>query len=135
MTLEWTPDLATGSEKIDDQHKELFRRVALLVDAWNTKKAAEEVDHVIKFLGDYVVEHFRMEEQLMKDHHYGSSGVQHSAQHAVFIAMFGKLKERYGKEGRTPAFVEDTKKTVVDWLKNHIKYSDKALGLFLKTKK
>lgn len=134
MTLQWTPDLATGVQKIDDQHKELFRRVDMLISAWDAGKAAAEVEQTVKFLGDYVVEHFGTEEQYMKQFTYGSSGVQHMAQHAVFIDIFGKLKQRYMKEGTTPEFIEDTRRTVVDWLKNHIKYSDKALGLFLKTR-
>jgi hemerythrin len=134
MAVQWTPDLATGAKQIDEQHKELFRRVNTLLDAWTQGKARTEVDTVIQFLGDYVVEHFGTEERFMDQFNYGNAASQHKAQHAVFINLFGKLKERYMKEGPTPAFVQDTKETVVDWLTNHIKYSDKALGLFLKMK-
>lgn len=134
MAVQWTPDLATGTNEIDEQHKELFRRVDALLDAWDQRKGGAEVERIIQFLGDYVVEHFGTEEKFMKQFNYGNAAARHMAQHAVFIDMFGKLKERYMKEGPTPAFVENTKETCVDWLKNHIKYSDKALGLFLKMK-
>ncbi len=134
MPIEWTPDLATGTKKIDEQHVELFRRVDTLISAWKNGKAGPEIDKLIQFLGDYVVEHFGTEERFMEQYQYGSAAIQHKAQHEVFINLFGKLKERYMKEGSTPAFVDDTKDVVVDWLKNHIKYSDKALGLFLKMK-
>lgn len=134
MAVQWTPDLATGTNEIDEQHKELFRRVDALLEAWNQRKGGVEVERIIQFLGDYVVEHFGTEEKFMKQFNYGNAAVQHMAQHGVFIDMFGKLKERYKKEGPTPTFVEDTKEIVVDWLINHIKYSDKALGLFLKMK-
>jgi len=33
MALEWTDDLATGSEVIDYQHKELFKRINFLMEA------------------------------------------------------------------------------------------------------
>jgi hemerythrin len=133
MAFKWTADLETGAEKIDEQHKELFKRVDMLIDAWKQHKAGAEVDKTIRFLGDYVVEHFGTEEQFMKKFSYGSASA-HKAQHEQFIGIFVKLKERYAREGATPVFIEDTKETVVDWLKNHIKYSDKALGLFLKMK-
>jgi len=37
-------------------------------------------------------------------------------------------------EGINAQLAEDTKQLVVDWLINHIKYSDRALGMFLKLK-
>ena len=135
MALQWTVDLATNAPEIDEQHKELFKRVDALITAWNAGKAGPEVDQTIAFLADYVVEHFGAEEKFMKQYNYGAPAAHHLAQHAIFINMFGKLKERYATEGPTPAFIQDTKETLVDWLKNHIKYSDKALGLFLKMKR
>jgi hemerythrin len=44
------------------------------------------------------------------------------------------LRDRLLLEGLNPQTTEDTKQLVVDWLINHIKYSDKGLGLFLKRK-
>lgn len=133
MKIQWTPDLATGAKEIDDQHKELFTRVDSLIEAWKHGKALDEVDKVISFLSDYVIFHFGNEERYMDKFGY-SSTPQHKAQHEQFIKGFGKLKERSHREGITPQLIEDANQLLVDWLKNHIRYSDKALGLFLKLK-
>ncbi len=133
MAVEWTPDLATGVSAIDEQHKELFRRIDHLLEAWKQGDAGIEVDRVIRFLNDYVVEHFGNEEQFMTQFAYGSASA-HKAQHELFVATFVKLKNRYMAEGPTPDLLEDTNQLLVDWLKNHIKYADKALGLYLKMK-
>jgi hemerythrin len=134
MALQWTPDLATEIQEIDDQHKELFRRVDALINAWKAGKAGPEAEQTFTFLGDYVVEHFGAEERFMQQYNYGAPAAQHLSQHAVFVNTFKKLKSRYEAEGPTPSLLQDTQDTLVDWLKNHISYSDKALGLFLKMK-
>jgi hemerythrin len=50
------------------------------------------------------------------------------------VKTFLRLKDRLLMEGIDAGLMEDTKQLVLDWLVNHIKYSDKALGLFLKRK-
>ena len=133
MSIQWTPDLATGANEIDEQHKELFKRIDTLIKAWKQGKAVPEVDKVIAFLNDYVVFHFGNEQRYMEKYGY-SSKTAHLAQHDQFVKGFGKLKERSLREGGSPALMEDANQLLVDWLKNHIRYSDKALGLFLKLK-
>jgi hemerythrin len=136
MAIEWTPDLATGVKEIDEQHKELFKRIDSLVEAWKGGNAAQEtreVEKVIAFLNDYVVFHFGTEERYMDKFGY-SSTTAHKAQHAQFVKTFGRLKDRFKAEGASPALVEDANQLLVDWLKNHIHFVDKALGLFLKLK-
>lgn len=43
MAIEWTDELATGVNKIDNQHKELFKRINNLLDACNQGKGKDEV--------------------------------------------------------------------------------------------
>lgn len=134
MSLEWSESLASGSGEIDNQHKELFARVNALLTAFqkgNTPR--EEVSKTVQFLTDYVVFHFGTEEKHMDRFSY-SSVQQHKAQHQQFVKTFMKLKERMLMEGINPQLTEDTRQLVVDWLVNHIKYSDRALGIFLKMK-
>lgn len=131
--VQWTADLATGAQDIDEQHKELFRRIDTLLEAWKQGEAGMEVDKVIQFLTDYVVVHFGTEEQYMTKFNYGTLSA-HKAQHELFVKTFGKLRNRYMKEGTTPLLLEDTIQLLVGWQKNHIRYSDKALGLFQKMK-
>ncbi len=133
MTLQFTPDLSTTVNEIDDQHKELFKRIDVLLAALGQGKGRDEIARVVQFLSDYVVFHFGIEEKYMAKFSYQNM-VQHKAQHEQFVKTFGRLKDRLVMEGITPELIDDTKQLVVDWLINHIKYSDKALGLFLKRK-
>ena len=134
MSVVWNESLASGSTEIDSQHKELFNRVNSLLNALERGTAGrEEVSKIIQYLTEYVVFHFGTEEQHMAKYTYSSMSA-HKAQHQQFVKSFMKLKERMLMEGINAGLTEDTKQLVVDWLLNHIKYSDRALGMFLKMK-
>jgi hemerythrin len=134
MSLEWTDALASGSAEIDSQHKELFSRVNSLLKAFDTGNSGrEEVSRIVQFLTEYVQFHFGTEEKHMDKYSYSSASA-HKAQHQQFVKTFLKLKERMLMEGINPPLALETRQLVVDWLINHIKYSDRALGLFLKMK-
>jgi hemerythrin len=134
MSLQWNSALASGSSEIDAQHKELFGRVNGLLAAFDKGAVdRQEVSRIIQFLTEYVVFHFGTEEKHM-DHFKYSSTTQHKAQHAQFVKTFMKLKERMLMEGINEHLGKETKELCVDWLINHIKYSDRALGMYLKLK-
>jgi hemerythrin len=48
--------------------------------------------------------------------------------------VFLKLKDRMLLEGINDQLGEEMKELVVKWLVNHIKFSDRALGMYLKHK-
>jgi hemerythrin len=134
MSLQWSDALASGSSEIDSQHKELIGRVNGLLAAFDKGVVdRQEISNIIQYLSEYVVFHFGTEEKHM-DHYKYSSTSQHKAQHAQFVNTFRKLKERMLMEGINEQLGKETKELVVDWLVNHIKYSDRALGMFLKLK-
>ncbi|MBS4025837.1 MAG: bacteriohemerythrin [Clostridia bacterium] len=132
-SLQWTEDLAVGVDKIDSQHQELFSRINKLLDACNQGKGRETVDEIIKFLEDYVVTHFTLEEEHMAKYAY-SGYSDHKEQHYQFINSFSKLKEKIEREGVGSHISIYTNQIVVDWLQDHITKTDKALGKFLKQK-
>ncbi len=134
MSLQWSDTLASGSSEIDSQHKELFKRIDSLLGAFDKGAVSrEEVSKIIQYLSEYVVFHFGNEEKYMARYAYSSTSA-HKAQHEQFVKNFVKLKERMLMEGINPQLAEETKELCVDWLINHIKYSDRALGMFLKLK-
>ncbi len=133
MAVLWNSSLATGSDEIDLQHKELFKRVDGLLAAVDKGTDREETSKIVQYLTDYVVLHFGNEEGYMAKYAYSSASA-HKAQHDQFVKNFLKLKERLMIEGINAELADDTKQLVVDWLINHIKYSDRALGMFLKLK-
>lgn len=133
MAIEWKEDLAIGVTEVDDQHKELFLKVNELFNACNGGKGKEYIDDVIKYLQDYVVLHFTSEEKLQKQNGYPQYEA-HKAQHEQFIKDFLALKEKIDKNGITGLTIVQLNQVLVDWLINHIRKSDKALGLYLKEK-
>ena len=133
MAIEWTEDLATGVNKIDNQHKELFKRINNMLEACNQGKGKNEVERVIKFLEDYVIIHFSEEEKYMTTFDYPEYST-HKGQHSLFIENFSGLKRKFETEGVGVYIVILTNHLVVDWFINHIRKLDKALGGFLKAK-
>lgn len=134
MALSWSEDLAVGVDMIDNQHKEIFKRVNNLLSAMGQGKGKEEVGKVIVFLADYVVKHFQAEEELMTKHNYDGYS-QQKDEHTRFIKDFSGLKKEFNDRGVTSQLTIQTQQKVCNWLTSHIGNVDKKFGAFLKTKK
>jgi len=137
--MKWTPDLATGVELIDDQHKELFTRINDLVDAIKQHTCKYKISDVVQFLDDYIVLHFGEEEKMMQQYAYPDYPA-HKAQHTTFIANFTELKKEVLKleGGKKPGSYDlsvETNQVVVDWILEHIARVDKKLGNFIQNRK
>ncbi len=133
MAIEWTDDLAVGVMIIDDQHKELYRRINQLLEACGQSKGREVVGETINFLEDYVVSHFGQEEGYMKKYNYPDF-LKHKGYHTEFINSFKELKAKFEADGPGPHIVIMTNRVVVGWLNSHIRNVDKLLGAYLKDK-
>jgi hemerythrin len=133
MPIKWTEDLATGVSQIDDQHKEIFKRINGLLDSCGQGNGKEEVGKVIKFLDDYIVTHFGREEKYMIDNNFPDYPA-HKEQHSQFIKNFSDLKRQFEDDGPGVHIVVMTNRIVIDWFLNHIRKVDTKLGAFLKTR-
>lgn len=131
MNLGWSSDLATGVTVIDNQHKEIFNRVDKLSAACSEGKGKEEVLQSLLFLEDYVKEHFAAEERLQVRHAYPGYD-DHKSQHSRFITDVARLTAEFKAEGASLTLVILTNKTLVSWLLQHIKKTDKELADFLR---
>lgn len=133
MGIVWRDDLALGVEQIDSQHKELLVRFDLLLSACKEGKGSGEVLHLLDFLDEYVVTHFRDEEVLQRQS--GFPGYEdHHREHEAFIARLADLKRRMHVEGGVPIdLVLDTNKLLLDWLIRHISVRDREVGKHLKS--
>ena len=130
----WNDNLPPGRRTSIRSTRSCFERINKLLATFNSGTFnRQEFSSIIQFLTDYVVLHFGNEESYMAKYAY-SSACQHKAQHEQFVKAFMKLKDRMMLEGVNPQLAEETKQLLVDWLINHIKYSDRALGMFLKLK-
>lgn len=131
--LKWTDDLSTGIGLIDDQHKELFKRVNDLLFAMKQGKGKDQLAGLLGFLSDYVVTHFGTEEKFMQDHDYPEAPA-HKTEHTSFVRNFTDLRKKFDQEGPGSLLAIESQRLLVDWWYNHIAKSDKALGVFLKSK-
>jgi hemerythrin len=131
MAIEWNENLVTGNQGIDNQHRELFRRFDLLLEACNHKKGKEEVYHLLLFLSDYVKTHFAMEEDLQTKCNFPNYQA-HKEQHHAFIRDFEQLEKQLKEEGTTLLLVIQTNQRIVKWLINHINVMDKELAAFIR---
>lgn len=134
MALEWTQNLAVGVAEIDNQHKELFRRVNQYLDAMMAQKGREEIGKVIKFLENYVVTHFGMEERYMTRYSYPDQRL-HKEQHDAFIKTFNDIRASYNEHGARADNVIKAQQRLGEWLRTHIPHTDKNFADFLKAKK
>lgn len=130
----WTEELSVGVERIDSQHKELFRRINGLVDAIKRAECKYTIDGTIRFLEEYALIHFSEEERYMRSYSYPEYR-QHKAQHAIFLHSLSALKKQSAsprQKGDSYDLSVETNRVVVDWILSHIAQVDKKLGEFLK---
>ncbi|MDL2263453.1 hemerythrin family protein [Synergistaceae bacterium OttesenSCG-928-I11] len=124
----WSSSLETGIASIDEQHKELFNQIDILVDTSN----GERIKSTLDFLDNYIVKHFTDEQRLHKEKKYPKA-VEHKKYHDNYIVVFRKLKEKYIAEGPTLSNNMALNKTVLGWLKEHILVHDRAFAAYCKT--
>ena len=132
-TFEWTDDLVTGNDRVDEQHKELIFRLNLLIESvWNGTGQAEAI-RIIDFLGNYVIEHFGTEEELMMSTGYPELA-SHKGVHDAFIQRFLEIRSRFDQEGMKSEIALSILDEVCEWLRNHIKNLDMRLAAFVRQK-
>jgi hemerythrin len=131
MPLTWDSRLAVGVETIDDQHKELFSQVNALLAAMGDRRGREEIGPMLDFLASYVIQHFRMEEALMRLHRYPDAPA-HGERHAAFVKDLQRFDAQYRKDGATMTLLFQLNGAVCDWLREHVGREDRALGEFLR---
>ncbi len=131
--IAWTPKLSVGIEAIDQQHKELIRRLNLFVSAMKQGKGKAQVAQVLAFLEEYVVTHFRDEETAMQRYGYPSEDFgEHRQAHQGFVRQVQQIKEQLDQEGITLPFVVNLQLALAEWLIDHIGRTDVAMGAFIK---
>ncbi len=125
----WSKNLETGMPKIDEQHKELFRQVDILMDRGNEKR----IPQTLEFLAGYVVRHFTDEQVLHVASRYPKA-LAHKQLHVDFVKKFKDLKKRYESEsgGNKLQLIMEINNVVIGWLKEHIMVHDKEFAAYYK---
>ena len=125
----WNCIYETGVDILDEQNKELFRRIEML----HTDPQATAVSQTLRFLSTYFIHHFETEEKLHHRARYPKAD-GHKKIHADFATAFKQLKITYDKSDNNPALLMRISQSVFKWLKSHIQGHDKAFASYYVTR-
>ncbi len=129
MPVLWTEDLATGIERIDEAHRELFARVSGLHDAMRAGRLAE-IPLLVAYLQRYALEHFAAEEREMVATGYPAIA-QHRRHHQQFVEEFVRHKALLEAEVTASAVVA-LSRWITEWLNDHVRKVDGDMGRWLR---
>lgn len=127
MAIKWTSDLSVGVAEIDQQHKKLFGMVDELNTAMAQGKSKEVLRDTINGLIRYTSTHFKQEETYFAKFGYPDTAA-HKNEHINFVQKVKEFRDGYvsGQMGLSISIMT----FLTDWLKNHIKVSDKKYEAF-----
>lgn len=129
---EFTKKLETGNAVIDREHRELIQAVNKLLDACSEGKGRASMDETIKFLNNYVNQHFTHEEQLQKQSGYPGI-TAHKTFHEKYKQTLKEITSQISVSGPTIAELGKLNGHI-GVLISHITMEDKRLGAFLNQK-
>ncbi len=128
---EVTPDLETGNDLIDSEHRELFQDINDLLDACTVGAGRAQITKTVNFLADYVDKHFNDEEALQKEFVYPNYE-PHKKFHTQYKADIRQMANEIKREGatlQTLSHVTDLANTLV----SHIRHEDKRLAAYIRS--
>jgi len=125
----WKESLATGVETIDSQHKDIINKMNDIFEAGKNRRGAHELLPTLKYLKNYVKEHFENEEQLQTESKYPKYQ-QHKRAHEEFIKKVDQLFEKFKKDGASLSVILDVNKAILDLFVQHITILDKEFAAY-----
>lgn len=131
----WKEHYRVGSELIDSQHQELFRRVSSFIrtvqsdEPWEDK--LEKVEETLVFMQHYVIIHFADEEELQKEIGYPELE-RHARIHENFKAEIQEFAQTVERDGFDEEKVQEFSAKVMTWLIMHVGKEDQKIGEFIR---
>lgn len=119
--IAWTPDLNTGIDVIDNQHKRIVDYINQLGLAISQRKR-DVVGPILDELVDYTISHFAFEESLQEECGY-QYAKPHKAVHEMFVKRVAKFQEKHYAGEDVALQLHSMLST---WLVHHIKRDDMA---------
>ena len=126
----WRPDYATGAERIDNQHKQLFDLVNELHDAMMKGKAKDQIQATLDQLISYTLTHFSDEETEMRRAGYPKLA-EHIAEHKALTDKVTYYRQAL-RSGNLAITLEAMRFTG-QWLRDHILQRDMDFAKFRET--
>lgn len=119
MTISWTPELDTGIDVIDQQHRRIVDFINDL-EAAQVMKDKNKIKDVINDCVDYTLSHFAFEESLQEE-----AGYQYCKPHKKVHELFTRKVSEYQERMLLGDDVsEELHAMLARWLVNHIKRDD-----------
>jgi len=129
VALQWTSTLSVGVPELDEQHRELFRRIDRLLTAV-LHQDRSEAERLLAWLRGYVKDHFAAEERLMAEVAYPDAE-RHVQEHREFARRLAAIDADFAAHGPTAAVVFALEQQAVGWLRDHVYFTDVALGRYV----
>jgi len=128
--LKWKDAYSMGEDKIDEQHKGLFK---LSNEIYNLVEAGVDEAEIFRelfiALNDYTVEHFIYEEMYMQAQGYPALK-EHIEQHIEFSRTLKKVALGINKDSH----IKDIGEFVTTWLLQHVLDEDMKYKKFVESK-
>jgi hemerythrin len=133
-SFKWKEEYELGIQEIDNQHRELFKRVDKLTLSLYGGKGKSELGNLISFLKSYVEEHFSYEETIFTPTPYSDSQA-HIKKHREFIDYFKQLDREIKSRGLDNYLAIKVEKDIRDWWEDHELNFDKKYVPYIKVVK
>ncbi len=132
MALNWDDSLLVGNAEIDDDHRQIFDYFEKLSTAFQDGSGEDVLKSLLKFLDEYVAEHFSHEETFMVENNYPKLSEQQS-QHAYFLKAVKELQEMDMKGTDAHELSITVYRKLIQWFIQHIKKCDQELVNYVKS--
>lgn len=119
MISQWDDKYSLHVEKIDNQHKELFR-LSAVIESLDEKTTKEKIKKLLNSLFIYMREHFSDEEAYMKSIGYPLLKKHHELHHEIIEEFTNLIKENHSLK----SLKDEMKKATKKWLVDHIMEND-----------
>ena len=117
--MKWSEDYATGVQRIDEDHKMIFKMVEDFRAALDVGQGIAVYSVLLESLKLYCRGHFGFEEQCMDKYHCPVAEKNKKA-HEMFLENFSEFEERYAVTGYDHEDARRLVDTVEQWLQDHI---------------
>lgn len=133
----WKDKYKVGVELIDEQHKELFKRLSEFIQIVQTKsdwnERLDKVKETMEFMQEYVVFHFDDEEAYQKEINYPDYEL-HKEVHRKFKEGINDYVEIFQRGGFTEEKIQEFCAKLMTWLIMHVGKMDQKIGEYVRKK-
>lgn len=120
--FEWCQEYRVGVAELDEQHRQLFQRIASIGDAVAARASSRELTSQLQALEAYTLVHFETEQRLMKAHGYPIYH-DHFEKHRRLAVALDRFSHRIGTGDWPPR--HELMEFLRDWLLRHTLLEDR----------